>query len=51
MKLKRMFWIILPTIFMVSVGHTNAEGKSMMRKIVQNNTAFALDLYQQLQLT
>jgi serpin B len=49
MKLKRIFWIILPTIFMVSVGHTNAEESSMIKKIVQNNTAFALDLYQQLQ--
>jgi serpin B len=49
MKMKRPFWIVLLMVFVVGIGQTNAEESNMIKKRVQDNTAFALDLYKQLQ--
>ena len=49
MMIKRLFWLVLLTVSIIGVGQTNAEDSKMIKKMVQDNSAFALDLYKQLQ--
>jgi len=48
MKIKRPLWIVLLVVFIIGVGQTDAEESNMIKKMAQDNTAFALDLYKQL---
>jgi serpin B len=48
MKIKLPFWIILLIVFIIGAEQTAAAESNMIKRIVQDNTAFALDLYKQL---
>ena len=48
MKIKLLFWIIMLMLFIIGAEQTTAAESNMIKRIVQDNTAFALDLYGQL---
>jgi serpin B len=51
MRIKWKISIVLLIFFWGTVGHSNAEESVMIKKIVYANTAFAVDLYNQLKMT
>jgi serpin B len=51
MKLKWKISIVLLIFFLGTVGDSNAGENVMIKKMVHDNTAFALDLYSRLKLT
>ncbi len=51
MKIIWKFWIGFLVIFLTTVGQTNAEENNMIKQTVQDNSAFAVDLYRHLKQT
>jgi serpin B len=43
--------MVVLMVFLIAGGRADAEDENMIKKVVQDNTVFALDLYQQLKIT